>query len=67
MAHKTFVQQVAQHILRAAAEVGTKTIGEQESGTSGYRTGKTGSACWVKLMGASSGFGLSLDSNFFRQ
>ena len=40
MAHKAFVQQVAQHILRAAAEVGTKTIGEQESGTSGYRTGK---------------------------
>ena len=27
----------------------------------------TGSACGVKLMGASSGFGVSLDSNFFRQ
>ena len=40
MAQKAFVQQVAQHILRAAAEVGTKTIGEQKSGTGRDGTGK---------------------------
>ena len=51
MAHKAFVQQVAQHILRAAAEVGTKTIGEQESGTGGYRTGKY----WICMLGEADG------------
>ena len=40
MDQKAFVQQVAQHILRAAAEVGTKTIREQESNTCGYRNRK---------------------------
>ncbi|MBR1682336.1 MAG: hypothetical protein IJ700_03130 [Bacteroidaceae bacterium] len=28
--HQAFVQQFTQNILRAAAEVGTKTVGEQE-------------------------------------
>ena len=40
MAHQAFVQQIVQHILHAASEVGTETVGKQESSTCGYGTGK---------------------------
>ena len=49
MAHKALVQQFAQHILHAAAEVGAEAVGEQKGGTGGngackrriWRTGET--------------------------
>ena len=40
MAHKAFVQQIAKHVLRTTAKVGTKTIGKQKCCTRRYGTGK---------------------------
>ena len=51
MAHKAFVQQIAQHILCATAEVGTETIGEQKCCTCRYGTGKYG----VSMLGKTDG------------
>ena len=44
-----------------------RLLGNKRVAPVGTEPENTGSACWVKLMGASSGFGLSLDSYFFRQ
>jgi hypothetical protein len=40
MAYKAFVQQITKHLLCAATEVGTKTIGEQKAHTARNITGK---------------------------
>jgi len=60
MAHKAFVQQIAQHVLRATAKVGTKTIGEQKCCTRRHGTGENGISMPGKTDGGKFRFGICL-------